>query len=63
MVIEDTCFYWIHRTLHHPKLYGLVHKKHHEFYTTVAYASIYAHPFEHVFSNIIPVTLGAKLLG
>ena len=26
----DTMFYWIHRALHHPKLYWL-HKKHHEY--------------------------------
>lgn len=30
-LIEDACFYWLHRLLHHPALYATVHKAHHHF--------------------------------
>lgn len=63
MILEDTVFYWVHRTLHHPKLYPLIHKKHHEFYTTVSMSAEYAHPIEYAFGNVIPVFVAAKLLG
>ncbi|CAD8140859.1 unnamed protein product [Paramecium octaurelia] len=63
MLIEDTCFYWTHRTLHSPKLYSIIHKKHHEFYTSVSYAAIYTHPIEYMFGNVIPVFIGQKILG
>lgn len=61
--MEDTIFYWIHRTLHHPKLYPLIHKKHHEFYTTVSISAEYAHPLEFAFGNTFPVFAASKLLG
>jgi lathosterol oxidase len=28
-VLQDTYFYWTHRAMHHPRLYGLVHRVHH----------------------------------
>jgi len=30
-VVCDTIFYWSHRALHLPSLYGLIHKEHHKF--------------------------------
>ncbi|SHK77914.1 Sterol desaturase/sphingolipid hydroxylase, fatty acid hydroxylase superfamily [Chitinophaga jiangningensis] len=30
LVIHDTYFYWMHRTLHHPKLFNLTHLLHHK---------------------------------
>ena len=29
IIIEDAAFYWVHRLLHHPKLYRHCHKVHH----------------------------------
>lgn len=63
MLVEDFCFYWAHRLLHHPKLYPYIHKKHHEYYTAISIASEYAHPLEFFFSNIIPTSVGPILLG
>lgn len=63
MIMEDTVFYWIHRLLHSRKLYGWIHKKHHEYKVTVGIASEYAHPVEFVLGNIIPASIGATLLG
>lgn len=28
MVVEDAAFYWLHRLLHHPRIYKHVHKVH-----------------------------------
>lgn len=30
LVVHDTYFYWMHRTLHHPKLFKLTHLVHHK---------------------------------
>jgi len=30
LLIDDAWFYWMHRLLHHPKLYRYVHRVHHE---------------------------------
>lgn len=62
MVCEDFAFYHTHRLLHHPKLYPYIHKKHHEFYDTIALSSEYAHPVEFVLGNLIPLGLGVTLL-
>jgi len=63
MVIEDTIFYWTHRMLHHPKIYYLIHKKHHEYKTTIGVAAEYAHPLEYVVSNMLPFSIGPLIVG
>ncbi len=30
LLLQDTYFYWLHRTMHHPKLFKLVHDEHHK---------------------------------
>lgn len=30
LVLQDTYFYWTHRAMHHPRLYPLLHRVHHE---------------------------------
>lgn len=63
MCMEDFVFYWSHRTLHHPKIYARIHKKHHEFFNTVSFAAEYAHPLEYAIGNVLPSFVAAKLLG
>jgi len=63
MVIEDTLFYWAHRALHHPAIYGPVHKVHHSYKTSIGLASEYAHPIEFIFSNAVPFSTGPLLCG
>jgi len=46
LVCEDTWHYWAHRLLHHPKLYGPIHKMHHTFNIPFGLAAEYAHPIE-----------------
>jgi methylsterol monooxygenase/4-alpha-methyl-delta7-sterol-4alpha-methyl oxidase len=63
MIVEDFCFYWGHRLLHSQFLYPYVHKIHHQYNQTVSIANEYAHPLEFLMSNLIPSSLGPKLLG
>jgi sterol desaturase/sphingolipid hydroxylase (fatty acid hydroxylase superfamily) len=63
MIVEDFCFYWGHRLLHHPKLYPHVHKIHHKYTHTISIANEFTHPFEFILSNVIPTVMGPKLLG
>ncbi len=46
MVVEDAYFYVLHRTLHHPWLYGRLHKWHHQHRTPIALTGAYMHPLE-----------------
>lgn len=59
---EDFFFYWSHRTLHIPFLYKRIHKKHHEYYNTIAAASVYAHPLELIFGNVFPMMSACLIL-
>ncbi len=40
-----------------------IHKIHHEWQAPIGLVSLYAHPFEHVVSNLFPVLLGPMLCG
>ncbi|XP_044306976.1 fatty acid hydroxylase domain-containing protein 2 [Varanus komodoensis] len=62
-LIEEILFYYSHRLIHHPILYKHIHKKHHEWTAPVGVVSLYAHPVEHVVSNMLPVITGPILLG
>lgn len=46
LICEDTWHYWAHRALHHPSLYGPIHKLHHQFNVPFGLAAEYAHPIE-----------------
>lgn len=47
-VIEDTWHYWVHRLMHHKRLYKYVHKVHHTFQAPFGMVAEYAHPVETV---------------
>jgi sterol desaturase/sphingolipid hydroxylase (fatty acid hydroxylase superfamily) len=52
-------FYAAHRTLHRKFWMKRVHRVHHEFKTTTAFASEYAHPIEYVVGNFMTLATGA----
>ncbi|XP_046947763.1 methylsterol monooxygenase 1 isoform X2 [Lynx rufus] len=45
-VIEDTWHYFLHRLLHHKRIYKYIHKVHHEFQAPFGMEAEYAHPLE-----------------
>uniref|UniRef100_A0A8C6G2D9 Methylsterol monooxygenase 1 n=1 Tax=Moschus moschiferus TaxID=68415 RepID=A0A8C6G2D9_MOSMO len=45
-VIEDTWHYFLHRLLHHKRIYKYIHKIHHEFQAPFGMEAEYAHPLE-----------------
>jgi sterol desaturase/sphingolipid hydroxylase (fatty acid hydroxylase superfamily) len=47
-VIDDTYFYWTHRTLHHPKLFEHFHRVHHESVNPTPFTAYSFHPLESV---------------
>lgn len=63
MFVEDFCFYWLHRTLHQKPLYTWIHKIHHEYNNPIGISAEYAHPIEFVLANLIPTSMGSKILG
>ncbi|XP_051757834.1 methylsterol monooxygenase 1 [Ctenopharyngodon idella] len=47
-VIEDTWHYFLHRALHHRRIYKYIHKVHHDFTAPFGMQAEYAHPAETV---------------
>ena len=55
--VTSVLFYYVHRLLHHPRLYAIVHHVHHEFENPQAKVVYHAHPVEQLCLNILPVYL------
>ena len=60
---EDAYYYFVHRLLHHPKLYPYVHKLHHQYNLNVAIATEYIHPLDYAFLTFVSISIGPTLLG
>jgi sterol desaturase/sphingolipid hydroxylase (fatty acid hydroxylase superfamily) len=58
MLIHETYYYWIHRWMHKPKIFRLVHKVHHDSNITSPWTAFSFHPLEGALQAIVlPVTL------
>jgi len=56
--IHDTYFYWMHRLMHHPKLFKILHLVHHKSTNPSPWAAYAFHPLEAVIeAGIFPVFL------
>lgn len=63
VLFTDFAVYWIHRGLHHPRLYKTLHKPHHRWIMPTPYASYAFHPLDgfaqglpyHVFPFLFPL--------
>lgn len=62
IILEDILFYSVHYLLHTKKLYKSVHKIHHEWIIPVAVSAIYAHPIEHILSNMLPIMISGYVV-
>lgn len=58
LFLHDTYFYWMHRLMHHPRLYRRVHLVHHQSVNPSPWAAYAFHPLEALLeAGIIPVLL------
>ena len=56
LFIHDTYFYWTHRMMHHPKIFPVMHKVHHESRQPTPWAGFSFHPTESMLgAAILPV--------
>jgi sterol desaturase/sphingolipid hydroxylase (fatty acid hydroxylase superfamily) len=65
LVIDDTFFYWSHRAMHHPRLYPVFHRVHHESTDPSPLTAFAFHPseavVEYLMSFILPFVLPMHL--
>ena len=61
--LSNLLFYLFHRILHIGWFYKNIHYLHHEFKEPVAVATLYAHPVEHLFSNVLSFLIPIILIG
>lgn len=58
MFLHETYYYWLHRWMHIPVVFKVLHKVHHDSNTTSAWTSFSFHPLEGFLQAIIlPLTL------
>jgi Delta7-sterol 5-desaturase len=57
LLLDDTWFYWVHRLLHHPKIYRHIHAVHHKSVDVNPFTSMSFHPVEAILLTlwILPV--------
>lgn len=53
LIVHDAYFYFLHRTLHHPKIFKLAHSVHHLSTSPTPFAAYSFHPIEAVLSSSI----------
>jgi len=58
LVLHETYYYWLHRWMHHPKIFRIVHKVHHDSNITSPWTAFSFHPIEGIFQAIfLPLLL------
>jgi len=62
IMVEDFFFQIMHRIFHTKWLYNNVHKIHHEHTRVLSIGSVYAHPIEFMFGDLLPVSMGPIIL-
>jgi lathosterol oxidase len=69
LIFTDFCIYWIHRGLHHPRVYKHIHKPHHKWIMPTPFASHAFHPLDgyaqglpyHIFPFLFPLSKVASV--
>jgi sterol desaturase/sphingolipid hydroxylase (fatty acid hydroxylase superfamily) len=58
MLVHETYYYWLHRAMHHPKLFPIMHKVHHDSNITSPWTAFSFHPLEGILQAIfLPLLL------
>lgn len=58
VLVHETYYYWLHRWMHHPKIFRVVHKVHHDSNITSPWTAFSFHPVEGLLQAIfLPVLL------
>jgi sterol desaturase/sphingolipid hydroxylase (fatty acid hydroxylase superfamily) len=57
LMIHETYYYWLHRWMHYPKVYRLIHKKHHDSIETNSLTSFSFHPIESFLQAVILIPI------
>ena len=58
LLVHETYYYWIHRAIHIPKIYKVVHKVHHNSLSSTPWTAFSFHPWESVIEALIlPILL------
>lgn len=60
--ILEVLFYYAHRFLHLPFFYRHIHSIHHSWDNPIGVSALFAHPLEHLCSNLLPALLGPFLV-
>ena len=58
LLAQETYYYWVHRWMHRPGIYDLVHRWHHESIETTAWTAFSFHPIEAVLQAVfLPISV------
>ena len=52
LTLHETYYYWLHRWMHHPRVFRMVHKVHHDSKITSPWTAFSFHPIEGFFQAI-----------
>ncbi len=52
MLLHETYYYWLHRLMHHSKIFKIVHKIHHDSNITSPWTAFSFHPIEGIFQAL-----------
>ena len=63
MCAEDVWSFTFHRINHYRLPYRYIHKKHHEYKTSIGMTAEYAHPCEYLITNVAAAAVGPVMLG
>lgn len=53
LLLHETYYYWVHRWMHHPKVFRKVHKVHHESLTPTPWTAFSFHPWEGLIEALV----------
>jgi sterol desaturase/sphingolipid hydroxylase (fatty acid hydroxylase superfamily) len=58
MLLHETYYYWLHRWMHHPRVFKIIHKVHHDSNVTSPWTAFSFHPLEGVLQALfLPLLL------